>query len=96
MNARRYPRPLRRNGAASTALPKEHEDGSCPKLPQMEDAALAVLRANAERLEQTGTSAQRAAAAALMPALEAWLSRRAAKLAAAKGKRTVTKRGTKA
>jgi hypothetical protein len=66
------------------------------KLPQMEDAALAVLRANAERLEQTGTSAQKAAAAALMPALEAELeSRRAAKLAAAKSKRTVTKRSAK-
>ena len=66
------------------------------KLPQMEDAALAVLRENAARLEQTGTSAQKAAAAALMPALEAELeSRRAAKLAAAKSKRTASKRGTK-
>jgi hypothetical protein len=66
------------------------------KLPQMEDAALAVLRENAERLEQTGTAAQRAAAAELMPALEAELeSRRAAKLAAAKTKRSVSRRGTK-
>jgi hypothetical protein len=66
------------------------------KLPEMEDAALAVLRENAERLEQTGTSAQRAAAAALRPALEAELeNRRAAKLAAAKAKRATTKRGTK-
>ena len=66
------------------------------KLPQMEDAALAVLRENAERLGQTGTSAQRAAAAALMPALDAELeSRRAAKLAAAKTKRAATKRSPK-
>jgi hypothetical protein len=66
------------------------------KLPQMEDAALAVLRENAERLEQTGTSAQKAAAAALMPALDAEMeSRRAAKLAAAKSKRAATKRGSK-
>jgi hypothetical protein len=66
------------------------------KLPQMDDAALTVLRENAERLEQTGTSAQRAAATALMPALEAELeSRRAAKLAAAKTKRATTKRGAK-
>jgi hypothetical protein len=66
------------------------------KLPEMEDAALAVLRENAERLEQTGTSAQRAAAAALMPALEAELeNRRAAKLAAAKAKRATSKRATK-
>jgi hypothetical protein len=66
------------------------------KLPQMDDAALTVLRENAERLEQTGTSAQRAAAAALMPALDAELeSRRAAKQAAAKTKRAATKRATK-
>ena len=66
------------------------------KLPEMEDTALAVLRENAERLEQTGTSAQKAAAAALMPALQAELeSRRAAKLAAAKTKRAATKRATK-
>jgi hypothetical protein len=63
------------------------------KLPEMEDAALAVLRENAERLEQTGTSAQKAAAAALMPALDAELEkRRAAKLAAARTKRAATKR----
>jgi hypothetical protein len=66
------------------------------KLPEMGDAALTVLRENAERLEQTGTSTQKAAAAALMPALEAELaSRRAAKLAAAKTKRAAAKRGTK-
>lgn len=51
------------------------------KLPSMEDAALTVLHGNAERLEQTGTSAQRTAAAALIPAIEAELAaRRAAKL----------------
>ena len=51
------------------------------KLPEMEDTALAVLRENAGRLEQTGTAAQKAAAAALMPALDAELEkRRAAKL----------------
>jgi hypothetical protein len=66
------------------------------KLPQMDDTALGVLRENAQRLEQTGTSAQKAAAAALRPALEAELeSRRAAKLAAAKTKRAATKRSTK-
>jgi hypothetical protein len=51
------------------------------KLPSMEDAALTVLHGNAERLEQTGTSAQRTAAAALIPAIEAELAaRRTAKL----------------
>jgi hypothetical protein len=66
------------------------------KLPQMDDTALAVLRENAVRLEQSGTSAQKAAAAALRPALEAELeSRRAAKLAAAKSRRAATKRGAK-
>jgi hypothetical protein len=52
------------------------------RLPALEDAALAVLHQNAERLEQTGTSVQRTAAAALLPAIEAELAaRRAAKQA---------------
>ncbi|HLT01285.1 MAG TPA: hypothetical protein VK001_03865 [Geminicoccaceae bacterium] len=67
------------------------------KLPEMEDSALAVLRENAGRLEQSGTSAQKAAAAALMPALDAELAkRRAAKLEAARNKRAATKRAKKA
>jgi hypothetical protein len=66
------------------------------KLPEMEDTALAVLRENAGRLEQTGTAAQKAAAAALMPALDAELEkRRAAKLEAARNKRAATKRAAK-
>ncbi len=66
------------------------------KLPSMEDAALAVLRENAERLEQSGTKAQKSAAAALLPALETELAnRRAAKLAASPGKRTPSRRVTK-
>jgi hypothetical protein len=55
------------------------------KLPAMEDAALGILHENAERLERTGTKSQQAAAAALMPAIEAELAtRRAAKLNHAK------------
>jgi hypothetical protein len=55
------------------------------KLPSMEHAALTVLHGNAERLEQTGTSAQRTAAAALLPAIEAELAaRQAAKLSQAR------------
>lgn len=55
------------------------------KLPALEDNALGVLHQNAERLERTGTKAQQAAAAALMPAIEAELAaRRAAKLSQAK------------
>lgn len=54
------------------------------KIPALEDTALAALHSNAERLEQTGTSAQKAAATALMPALEAELAaRRAAKVSRA-------------
>lgn len=65
------------------------------KLPTLEDAALAALHGNAARLEQTGTNAQKKAAAALLPALESELeSRRSAKLAAAAAKRTSTKRTT--
>lgn len=46
------------------------------KLPTMDDAALAILRVNAERLMRVGTSAQQSAAAALMPSIEAELSAR--------------------
>lgn len=72
------------------------------KLPSLEDVGLAALHENAERLEQTGTPAQKSAASALLPAIEAELqARRAAKLArqaaARKGaKRPATKRSAKA
>ena len=50
-------------------------------LPTMEDTALAVLHANAERLMRSGTAAQQSAAAALMPSIQAELgSRNAVKL----------------
>jgi hypothetical protein len=66
------------------------------KLPAMEDAALAVLHENAERLEQSGTKAQQSAAAALLPAIEAELAnRRKAKLAASSAKRASSRRGSK-
>ena len=66
------------------------------RLPQMEDAGLATLHQNAERLQQTGTPAQKNAAKALMPALEAELAgRREAKLEAAKLKRQAGKRSAK-
>ncbi len=49
------------------------------KLPTMDDGALAMLQANAERLMmQTGTSAQQSAAAALMPSIKAELAARSA------------------
>jgi hypothetical protein len=55
------------------------------KIPTMDDASLAVLHGNAERLQQSGTAAQKSAASALMPAIEAELaSRRDAKLSRAK------------
>jgi len=55
------------------------------KLPEIEDAKLAVLHENAERLERSGTKSQQAAATALMPAIVAELAvRREAKLARAK------------
>ena len=62
------------------------------KLPAMEDAALAALHNNAERLEQSGRKAQKSAAAALLPALETELAnRRAAKLAASSAKRAASR-----
>jgi nanoRNase/pAp phosphatase (c-di-AMP/oligoRNAs hydrolase) len=48
------------------------------KLPAMEDAALATLRTNAERLLTNGTSAQQTAAAALLPSIKAELAARVA------------------
>jgi hypothetical protein len=58
------------------------------RLPGMEDAALAVLHENAARLEQTGTSAQKAAAAALLPAIaEEIAARREAKRTAQAARR---------
>jgi hypothetical protein len=50
------------------------------RLPEMADAALGNLHANAVRLGESGTAAQRASAAKLLPALEAEIeSRKAAK-----------------
>ena len=46
------------------------------KLPEMSDDALANLRTNARRLQQSGTPAQRTDAAALLPAVEAEIGAR--------------------
>jgi len=46
------------------------------KLPDMSDDALANLRTNAKRLQQSGTPAQRSDAAALLPAVEAEIGAR--------------------
>jgi len=55
------------------------------KLPEMSDDALANLRNNAKRLQQTGTPTQRSDAAALLPAVEAEIgARRMAKVRAAR------------
>lgn len=73
------------------------------KLPSMADDALGNLYANAERLEQAGTKAQRASAADLLPAIRAELTARqgAKQERAAVARRTAselrsTKRKTKA
>jgi hypothetical protein len=51
------------------------------KLPDMSDDALANLRSNAKRLQQSGTPAQKSNAAALLPAVEAEIgARRLAKV----------------
>jgi hypothetical protein len=65
------------------------------RLPSMEDAALAVLHENAARLEQTGTSAQKSAAAALLPAIEAELAARREARRAELAARRAAKGGTK-
>lgn len=53
------------------------------RLPEMSDDALSNLRANAKRLQQTGTPSQQSDAAALLPAVEAEIgARRLAKIKA--------------
>jgi hypothetical protein len=61
------------------------------KLPEMSDDALANLRTNAKRLQQTGTPTQRTDATALLPAVEAELGAR--RLARVKATRTVVAKG---
>jgi hypothetical protein len=46
------------------------------KLPEMSDDALTNLRANAKRLQESGTPTQRSDAAALLPAVEAEIGAR--------------------
>jgi hypothetical protein len=59
------------------------------RVPQMPDAALANLLANARRLLESGTKAQRAGAADLLPVVEAEVATRAAaKAATAAAKKT--------
>jgi len=57
------------------------------KLPEMSDDALANLRSNAKRLQDSGTPAQRSDAAALLPAVEAEIGAR--RLAKVKATRSV-------
>ena len=55
------------------------------KLPEMSDDALANLRTNAKRLQNSGTPAQRTDAATLLPAVEAEIgARRLAKVKVAR------------
>ena len=68
------------------------------KLPQLDDAALAVLQGNAERLVRVGTKTQQANATAILPAIEAErAARREAKAIQAKAtaaaKREAAKEG---
>ncbi|MGE0723816.1 MAG: hypothetical protein AB7O45_05550 [Alphaproteobacteria bacterium] len=49
-----------------------------PKLPGFDDDALGVLHGNAERLQKVGSVSQRAAAAAILPAIRAEIAARLA------------------
>ena len=60
------------------------------KLPEMSDDALANLRTNAKRLQNSGTPAQRTDAAALLPAVEAEIGAR--RLAKVKTTRSVPRK----
>lgn len=66
------------------------------KLPTMDDTELATLYANAERLMQTGTSAQQSAAAALMPSIKAELAARSAAKRVTRAKPAIAKRAMRA
>lgn len=48
-------------------------------IPTMADADLVALKANATRIEATGSGAQQKAAAALLPQIEAEMTERAAR-----------------
>jgi hypothetical protein len=65
------------------------------KLPSMDDGALAILHANAERLMRLGTPSQQAAALALMPSIKAEMTARgAAKRSKLKAEAPARKRAT--
>ena len=67
------------------------------RFPDMTDAELESLNANAVRLQQSGTPAQQTEAGRLLPLLETvLLERRAIKLEAAAEKKRATKRKTAA
>ena len=67
------------------------------KLPDMSDDALANLRSNAKRLQQSGTAAQKTDAAALLPAVEAEIgARRLAKVRTTRNAAAKPRTGTKA
>ena len=67
------------------------------RIPTLSDEEVVNLLANAQRLSDQGDDKQKAAAAELLPSLEAEAeSRRQARLERAKAKRAATKRAPKA
>jgi hypothetical protein len=63
------------------------------KIPTMSDVEVVNLLANAQRLQATGDERQQAAAAELLPALEAAATeRKIVRLAAAQAKRAAARR----
>ena len=65
------------------------------KISTLEDQELSVLCANARRLVVSGSATQKAAAAALLPALEAELAERSATKLAKKAEAQAAKRASK-
>lgn len=65
------------------------------RIPSLSDDEVANLLANARRLSETGDEKKQAAAAELLPALEAeYASRRDVRLEQAKAKRAATRAAT--
>lgn len=62
------------------------------RIPEMTDAQLTALAANARRLQASGTAMQKTSADALLPVIDAEVARRAAEKEEARKARVMTKR----
>jgi len=81
--ARATTAPARHGAEDDTKQESDSDMNLLDKLPDMADAALDTLGANAERLAQSGTAKQRKEAQAVLPAIQAEITARRERKAAA-------------